>query len=251
MRIALAVAVLAVVNALNNRLAPELYVPVCLAGAAALVLIARWDGLTWADLGLGRASAGRGLRWGLILAAVVLGGCFLAFTAPPTRGMFLDERASGLSVGELLFRVLIRVPLGTVLLEEVAFRGALWAMVERRRGAGRATWVSSVLFGFWHVLPSLGIAGSNSAVGAVFGHSALGGALSVATAVAGTAAAGVFLCEMRRKTGSLLAPAALHWTLNGAGYVLAQGADRCGTGVQSTGRRYIADPRSCLRHVFG
>ncbi|MFD0215043.1 hypothetical protein ACFVH9_39715 [Streptomyces hirsutus] len=104
MRIALAVAVLAIVNALNNRLAPELYVPVCLAGAAALVMIARWDGLTWADLGLGRASVGRGLRWGLILTAVVLGGYFLAFAAPPTRGMFLNERASGLSVGELLFR---------------------------------------------------------------------------------------------------------------------------------------------------
>lgn len=226
MRIALVVAVLAVVNALNNRLVPELYVPVCLAGAATLILIARWDGLTWADLGLGRASAGRGLRWGLILAAVVLVGYFLVFAAPPARGMFLDERASGLSVGELLFQVLIRVPLGTVLLEEVAFRGVLWAMIERRRGAGRATWVSSVLFGFWHVLPSLGLAGSNRAVGAVFGHSALGGALSVATAVVGTAMAGVLLCEMRRRTGSLLTPAALHWTLNGAGYALAWGAGR-------------------------
>ncbi|MDQ0945741.1 CPBP family intramembrane glutamic endopeptidase [Streptomyces sp. V1I1] len=226
MRIFLAVAVLVVVNALNNRLAPELYVPVCLAAAAVLILIARWDGITWGGLGLGEATLGRGLRWGLILAGAVLFSYLMALAVPITRPLFLDERADDLSVGQLLFRVLIRVPFGTVLLEEVAFRGVLWAMVERRWGVTWATSVSSILFGFWHVLPSLGITRANSAVGAVFGHSTLGVALSVAAAIVGTAAAGVVFCELRRRSGSLLTSAALHWALNGEGYILAWGADR-------------------------
>ncbi|MFI1398703.1 lysostaphin resistance A-like protein [Streptomyces sp. NPDC020681] len=226
MRIFLAVAVLAVVNVLNNRLVPGFYVPVCLAATAVLILIARWDGISWADLGLGRATLGRGVRWGLILAGAVLVGYLIAFAIPLTRPLFLDERADDLSVAQLLFRVLIRVPFGTVLLEEVAFRGVLWAMFKRRWGVGWATSLSSILFGFWHVLPSLGITKANSAVGTVFGHGTLGVTLSVAAAVVGTAAAGVVFCELRRRSGSLLPSAALHWALNGEGYVLAWGADQ-------------------------
>ncbi|WP_455361810.1 CPBP family intramembrane glutamic endopeptidase [Streptomyces sp. SYSU K21746] len=226
MRIFLAVAVLVVVNALNNRLAPQLYVPLCLAATAVMILIARWDHVTWADLGLGKAMLGRGLRWGLILAGAVLISFLVALAVPLTRPLFLDERADDLSVGQLLFRVLIRVPLGTVLLEEVAFRGVLWAMIQRRWGAAWATSVSSVLFGLWHVLPSLGITRANNAIGAVFGHSTLGVAMSVTAAVIGTAAAGVLLCELRRRSGSLLTPAALHWALNGQAYALSWAANR-------------------------
>ncbi|MGA5143427.1 type II CAAX prenyl endopeptidase Rce1 family protein, partial [Streptomyces azureus] len=41
-----------------------------------------------------------------------------------------------------------------------------------------------------------------------------------------TTAAGVVLCELRRRSGSLLAPAALHWAVNGIGYVLAWAVPR-------------------------
>jgi membrane protease YdiL (CAAX protease family) len=36
--------------------------------------------------------------------------------------------------------------------------------------------------------------------------------------VAGTALAGVVFCELRRRSGSLLAPMGLHWALNGLGF---------------------------------
>ncbi|MET8682126.1 CPBP family intramembrane glutamic endopeptidase [Streptomyces sp. NPDC004647] len=226
MWITLVVVVLGAANALINWLAAGWYVPVCAAAAALLVLIARRDGLTWADLGLGAASVRRGLRWGLILAGAVLTVYLVGLAVPFTRDAFLDERAAGLSPGQLVYRVLVRVPLGTVLLEEIAFRGVLWAMVERRRGPMWATAVSSVLFGLWHVQPSRGLTRSNAAAEAVFGTGPAGVVLSVAAAVVGTALAGVLFCELRRRSDSLIPPVALHCALNSAGYTLAWAAGR-------------------------
>jgi membrane protease YdiL (CAAX protease family) len=48
-----------------------------------------------------------------------------------------------------------------------------------------------------------------------------GRALGVAAAVAGTAVAGLVFCWLRLRSGSLLAPALVHWALNGLGYLLA------------------------------
>ncbi|MFJ8464007.1 CPBP family intramembrane glutamic endopeptidase [Streptomyces swartbergensis] len=225
MRMFCALALLVAANLLNNWLAPGAYVPTCVAAAAALLLIARWDGLTRADLGLDTVALYRGLRWSSVLVGAVLAVFLVGLALPATREAFQDERAAGLTVGELLWRVLVRVPVGTVLLEEIAFRGVLWAMVRRRRGTAWATAVSSVLFGLWHVLPSRGLSRANAAV-ATLGTGPTGTVLSVAAAVVATTAAGVVLCELRRRSGSLLAPAALHWALNGFGYVMAWAVPR-------------------------
>ncbi|WP_367325686.1 lysostaphin resistance A-like protein [Streptomyces sp. HUAS ZL42] len=228
MRILSAVAVLAAANLVNNWLAPGpyAYVLTCVAATAVLLLIARWDGLTLADLGLDAAGVRQGLRWAPVLAGAVLVVLLLLLAHPAGREVFRDSRATGLSVGQLLWRVLVRVPFGTVLLEETAFRGVLWAMIRRRRGTVWATAVSSMLFGLWHLLPSRGLNRSNTAVEAAFGRGSAGAAATVAVAVAATVAAGAVLCELRRRSGSLLAPAALHWAVNGLGYAVAWAAPR-------------------------
>jgi membrane protease YdiL (CAAX protease family) len=222
----LAVAVLAAANALTVLLAPGWYVPVCVVAAVLLVLIARRSGLTWGDLGLGRAAARRGLRWGLVMAGAVVAVYLVGLALPFTREAFQDERAAGLSAGELVYRVLVRVPLGTVLLEEIAFRGVLWALVRRRWGPVWATVASSILFGLWHVQPSRGLTRANAATQAVFGTGQVGVALAVTAAVAGTALAGVLFCELRRRSDSLIPPVALHCALNSLGYALAWAASR-------------------------
>lgn len=221
MRITVVIAVLAAVQVWGNRLPADWYVPLCVATSAVLLLIARWDGLSWADLGLGTAFARRGLHWGVVLVGAVLLVYLLGLAVPFTRDAFLDDRAAGLTAEQLVFRMLVRVPLGTVLLEEIAFRGVLWAMVERRRGTAWATAASSVLFGLWHVQPARGLTRANAAAEAIFGTSRTGVTLSVAAAVLGTAVFGVLLCELRRRSGSLIPPVALHCALNSAGYALA------------------------------
>jgi membrane protease YdiL (CAAX protease family) len=221
MRMSYAVGVLIVANLLNNWLAPGAYLPTCVAATAALLLIARRDGLGRTDLGLDAADLRRGLRWAPVLAGAVLAVFLVGLAVPATREAFQDERAAGLSLGQLLWRVLIRVPLGTVLLEEIAFRGVVWAMVRRRYGTAWATAVSSLLFGLWHVLPSRGLTQANTGAAAVLGSGAQASTLSVMAAVVGTAAAGVGFCELRRRSASLVPPVVLHWALNGFGYVLA------------------------------
>jgi uncharacterized protein len=193
-------------------------VPTCVAAAALLVALARRDGCSWTALGLGRESLGPGLRWAGALVAAVLLGYLVAVALPPTRQAFADTRATSLSGAALLWHLLVRIPLGTALLEEVAFRGVVYAMVERRRGVRAAVVGSSLLFGLWHVLPSLGLRRTNAAVADVLGSGPAG---AVVAAVAATTLAGVVLCELRRRSGGLLAPFALHWALNALGLLVA------------------------------
>ncbi|MFE5916702.1 CPBP family intramembrane glutamic endopeptidase [Streptomyces sp. NPDC056468] len=228
MRITCALAVLTAANLLNNWLArsPAMYVVICVIATAVLLMIARWDGLTPADLGLDAAGVRRGLRWAPVLVAIVLVVLLILLAVPAGREAFRDGRAADLSLGRMLSGALVRVPFGTVLLEETAFRGVLWAMIRRRHGTAWATGVSSLLFGVWHLMPSRGINRSNAAVGSVFGEGQAGVAPTVAAAIVATAVAGVVLCELRRHSGSLLAPMTLHWAVNGFGYAFAWGAAR-------------------------
>jgi membrane protease YdiL (CAAX protease family) len=228
MPIVCVVAVLAAANVLNNWLlpGPTAYVVVCVIATGVLLLLARWDGLTAADLGLDAAGVRRGLRWAPVLAGAVLVVLVLLLAVPAGRDVFRDARAAGLTGEQVLSRVLVRVPFGTVLLEETAFRGVLWAMIRRRRGTAWATAVSSLLFGLWHLMPSRGLTRSNTVAADVFGSGAAGVVPAVTAAIAAMVAAGAVLCELRRRSGSLLAPAALHWAVNGFSYAFAWAAAR-------------------------
>jgi membrane protease YdiL (CAAX protease family) len=188
--------------------------------ALGLILLGRRTGLSWHDLGLSRRTLLPGLKYavGAVLAVAVVYGIGIAL--PLTRPAFHDVRYQ-LHPGAALMTAFIVVPLGTVLLEEVAFRGVLLGLVNRHRGAVWASITSSVLFGLWHILPSLRLNNANAAVGSVFGSGATGRILAVLGAVAFTALAGVLLCELRRRSGSLLAAAALHWATNGLGLLVA------------------------------
>ncbi|MEV6316195.1 hypothetical protein [Streptomyces sp. NPDC051776] len=63
MRLLLVAAALAATNTLTNRLPEVWYVPLCVVVSALLLALARWDGISWSDLGLGRDTVRRGLRW--------------------------------------------------------------------------------------------------------------------------------------------------------------------------------------------
>lgn len=190
--------------------------------AAGLLLIARRAGLSWADLGLGPGTWRRGLTW----AGVIIGAVAVVFAVgaalPLTRNSFRDTRYD-LGWGGALLTAFVLIPLGTILLEEVAFRGVLWGLLRRWRGPWVATTISSLLFGLWHVLSSLHLSTDNQAIGQAVGGGRSGQVLSVLGTVLFTAASGVVFCELRRRSGSLLAPAGLHWATNGLG-VLASSA---------------------------
>jgi len=217
-RLGLVLVVLAVAVVVD-RAVPGVHVAVGLGLAACLVVIARAQGLTAADLGLARSTWPAGLRLGAAAAALVAVAYALAYLLTPVRQVLPD---TGGGVGrQALWAVLVVVPLGTVVPEELAFRGLLLPLLARRYGVPAATLLSSGLFGLWHVLASLGGGAANVAMAGVVGGDAAGTVVRVIATVLFTSLAGIVLCWLRLRSGSLLAPVLAHWTVNGLGVIVA------------------------------
>lgn len=212
--------VLIVVALVQWALPPRSMVVVGPVATGVLLLLTRRAGLTAEDLGLARGSWKTGACYGAACVAVVSVIYGVAVLIPAVRSAFLDERyRSDLPTGALTAFVLI--PLGTILFEEIAFRGVLWGLLQPHPGRAWATLASSVLFGLWHVVPSMHLNEANPAVADLAGPGRTGQMLTVASAVLFTALAGVLLCELRRLSGSLLAPVGLHWATNGLGVLIS------------------------------
>jgi uncharacterized protein len=209
------------VNVLNKYGPPRTSLVLGPTAAVGLVQLARRAGLSWQELGLDRQTWRAGLRWAGAGTGVVAVGYAAAATVPALRPAFRDTRYDNDAAAALLAACVV-VPVGTVLFEEVAFRGVWWGLVRRNYGTWAATASSSVLFGLWHVLPSLGLGKANEGVAAVAGGSGVAGRLGPAAGtVLFTGLAGVVLCELRRRSDSLLAPAGMHWAVNGLAVLAA------------------------------
>ena len=185
---------------------------------AGLLVIARAQGLAAADLGLARPTWTAGLRWGAAAAAVVGAWYALAYLITPVRQAIPE--GDGDPARAVLWAVLVVIPLGTVLPEELAFRGLLLALLGRRYGVLTGTLLSSGLFGLWHILASLGGGPANAAMVDVVGGDAAGTVARVIATVLFTALGGVVLCWLRLRSGSLLAPLLAHWTVNALGVIV-------------------------------
>ncbi len=219
------VAVLVVVNLLTNRWAKRHYLPICLVATAVLFAMARLDAITWAQLGLARETWREGLLWSFVVVGAVLVFYAVAAALPWTRKGFADKRAAEGGWLMMLYHSMIRIPFGTALLEETAFRAVLLAVAVSVWGWWTGVVVSSLIFGFWHVLPSLDFHHSHEATAAL-GNGRLAKARSVIATVIGTAAAGVGFCVLRGLSGSLLPALALHAALNSIGFVVSWGMAR-------------------------
>jgi membrane protease YdiL (CAAX protease family) len=202
-----------------NRLLPKrAYVPANLTAATLFIVLARRSGASWADMGMRRDRAGRGLRMGLVTAAPVAALLSLALALPCSRRLFTVERRPRVRVRGIAFELLVRVPLGTALAEEVIFRGALLGGSLARRSQSKATAFSSLLFGLWHVLPTLDASARSPA-----GPGAMGKAGGVGSAVLVTTAAGFALAGVRFTADSLVAPVVVHALTNALGLLARRG----------------------------
>src|SRR3954447_17969458 len=180
------------------------HVAVGLGLTACLVTIARAAGLTAAGIGLAPSALPAGLRWGAAAAALAGAAFGLAYLLPPVRQV-LPEVEGGIGRAALT-AVLVVIPLGTVVPEELAFRGLLLHLLSRRHGVVAGTMLSSGLFGLWHVVAALGGGAANAAIIEAAGSDAAGTGLRVAATVCFTSLAGVVLCWLRLRRGRPLAP---------------------------------------------
>ena len=200
------VGTLVVHNLLTNLwFSDRWYVPVNLATAGLLVVV---GGRVGGRVG---GCAGCMVGWdGMLVGAagalIVLMG--IALLAVVRRSLLADRRMAGVDARGAAWRALVRIPLGTVVLEEVAFRGVLAQVLSPVSAA--------VLFGLWHVLPTVRTLDINGLRRSPW---VVGGA--VWGAVVLTAAVGLVFSGLVAATGSLLAPAMVHVAANSGATVAA------------------------------
>jgi membrane protease YdiL (CAAX protease family) len=203
---------LAAINVTDHLLHPPWWVR-ALEGAG-LLAWARLDGLSWFQLGLGRDRLASGCRWGLGAIGVVTGVYVVGVLLPLTRPAFQDVRYD-LPLPEALRTAFVVIPLGTVLLEEIAFRSVLWGFLSRHFRPWQVLITTSGIFGLWHVMPALHVGATNRGVSDAVGGS--GSAAVVVGTVVLTTIGGLVFGELRRRSGSVLASAGAHWATNALG----------------------------------
>jgi membrane protease YdiL (CAAX protease family) len=217
--IAVVIAVLVLANLIAHFTTAWASIATVPAAAVALVFLIRRRGLDWAELGLGREHWKSGMGYALGAVALVVSVIAVGVLLPMTRPMFLNNHYATVSGAVVASMVII--PLQTVIPEELVFRGVLHGTLNRAWGFRGVALAGSLLFGLWHIATSLGLTSNNVGFTRLFGGGIVGMLAGVLLAVLATGAAGFVFSWLRRRSGSLIAPIALHWSLNGLGALAA------------------------------
>ena len=225
--VAFALASCAALGAYNNVINRhpwhhQRYVALNACATGVTVAVAAASGLTAADMGFGPAQWSPG-RLGVGAAALVGAGWIVVAAVPATRPVLNDKRINSLNGRAVAYQAVVRIPIGTVLWEETAFRGVLQAALRRVMPQTAAIVVTSAVFGIWHIRPTLqalrvnGLASDRRQATA-----------RLAAGVAATTASGVLLSWLRARSGSLAAPVLLHLATNSGGMAAAWAAASLG-----------------------
>ncbi|MCT7661950.1 CPBP family intramembrane glutamic endopeptidase [Mycobacterium deserti] len=217
--IGVVVAVLVVTNLIAHFTTPWASIATVPAAAVGLIVLVRSRGLDWTELGLGREHWRSGAGYAAAAVGLVLTVIAIGALLPWTRPMFMNNNYATIS-GALIASMVV-IPLQTVIPEEVAFRGVLHGALNRAWGFRGVAAAGSLLFGLWHIATSFGLTSENVGFTRIFGTGVLGTVAGVVLAVVATGIAGFVFTWLRRRSGSLIAPIALHWSLNGLGALAA------------------------------
>src|SRR5919106_171020 len=202
-------------NNLRTELDGGMYVVVNLAVGVVLVVVGFGPlGSNARELGV-KGNSSRVMAVSGLAAVALVAPLYALAAFEPTAHLIADERVAELSASQVAFQALVRIPLGTALFEEFAFRGVLFGVLSRRGDLFGAV-ASSVSFGLWHIRPTLEVIDAN----APDAQASLVGFL-VLSAVVVTGVVGLGLCWLRTKGGGILAPTVLHATVNSLALVAA------------------------------
>lgn len=210
------VAVIAASNiVLNRALLRGVEVPAGLMAAGVVALMALRSQATKADLGFAADALPAGARLGLSLGAPIGTTIMLGAFSNRLSGFYERERMASTGLFEALYQFGLRIPIATAAAEEIIFRGGLEAVLRHRRSPNQAAILASLLFGAWHVLPTL----DRAAQSVDGGRGVLANMPGVAASVTVTFFAGLGFSLLRRQTGSILTPIIVHASFNGGGYI--------------------------------
>jgi membrane protease YdiL (CAAX protease family) len=178
-------------------------------GLLALLLVwARRAGFTLPELGLAGAQARASALWGIALGLVLalLPVAFIALAPFVTGEPVQAGEINDLSGSEMALRLAFRVPVGTALFEEVAFRGVLYASWLRATDLRRTVLSTGIVFALWHVVITFKtVTGSEVVEGAPFI------ALGYLGSLIGLFVGGAAFALLRWRTGGVTGPFFFHW----------------------------------------
>lgn len=218
LEIAVAGVLLAWNLAANLLLPDESSLLLGVSAATLLILLARRAGVSWDYLGMRKEFVGTGLKIGLACAAVLIAALGVVAAIPATREFLADDRFLGVGPPEVLFETLARIPIGTALAEEVAFRGVVLGMLLLWTSSRWAVVWSSLLFGFWHVLPAIDALATSPAADIASGTFATFAEVGVQVIITGVAGAG--FAWLRLASRSIVTPAVAHFAINAGAYAV-------------------------------
>ena len=184
-----------------------------IAGAALVAVsffAARVLGLDAAALGLRPAGALRGALVGAFAGAFVATGAaaIMRGVVPALIGQpVIYEPLSRVAAGDLSRHVALFLPFGTVIPEEIAFRGTLLGGLLARYGVRSAVLASAIAFALWHGTVTF-FTVMNTTMPVVLIVPAIAGAFVVLFV------GGLTMAGLRVTTGSLATTVAAHWAFN-------------------------------------
>ena len=184
-----------------------------IAGAALVAVsffAARVLGLDAAALGLRPAGALRGALVGAFAGAFVATGAaaIMRGVVPALIGQpVIYEPLSRVAAGDLSRHVAFFLPFGTVIPEEIAFRGTLLGGLLARYGVRSAVLASAIAFALWHGTVTF-FTVMNTTMPVVLIVPAIAGAFVILFV------GGLTMAGLRVTTGSLATTVAAHWAFN-------------------------------------
>jgi membrane protease YdiL (CAAX protease family) len=222
-------------HGVTNGLVPvRFHIPASLTTAAAASVMAGRAGAGLEAQALGLQDVPRGAGYGLGVATLVASALLTGGSISRTRALYGHDEIARMTLSRAMFEVMVRIPLGTALPEELIFRGALLGLLSKRLSPVRATGLTAALFGLWHITPTLRRLETYTLSA---GQRSVHKAAWVATSVGVTAVAGALLASLRYRSRSLVAPWLVHSAANAAGLGTAWLAARSNVAAKQPGQR--------------
>ena len=176
-------------------------------------------GLSLEQMGLSPYSIKDGIIVAIIASVVIVFGTIVIAIIPPFRRFFLGENLANANGKLLTFEAAIRIPFSTALIEEILFSGVLLGLLLTQLPVAQALILSAILFGLWHVFPTITSLEQNDAAAAIVGAKKSRQRAGVIAAIIITSIAGLVFGWLRVLAGSVLAPWLVHWSINASGVV--------------------------------
>lgn len=172
-------------------------------------------GLSLENLSLNIGSIGKGVLYGVLFSLPLVIMIFVVTTNNTLGVHFSKTPRKNFNKKSFFYELLFRIPFGTALSEEIIFRGVLLGLLLQNHSLIVSIITSSVLFGLWHIFPTLQTNKSHDPLIEYMDNQRKRNIFAVLIAVIATTMMGIFLNFINIQSKSLISSWIIHSSING------------------------------------